>query len=268
MFELATYGVSCLTFGLVHRAPYYPSLWASASIWLCALLAVAAFSAAGGRSRRRLLGILLVALAPYAMIGIGRGVFAHGERTAHLASSARFHYLGPAALCVALGLVLAEVARRDARLARFGRRALPVWWVAVLAIHLLRGPMPRSFEYSRQETMQTLASIRASVAAARPGEAVYIDNRGFNSIGMLLYGARQRFPGWAGVFAIYHPEQVIDGRRVRFLESDRRVIEQANRGRRTAGLLVSYEEAGRTPPPTPARARAAPGATRGGMRRR
>ena len=251
--ELLFYASACLLFGIAHQPPRYPSAVATALVGIAALAFAAAFAIASGRARRNILALLLLAIAAYAVIGAGRGLFARGERIAGLASAPRFHYLGPALVAAALAVALGEVARRVTFLASAGRVVLPLWLAAVFATHALRGPIPRPFAYSRHETTQTLAAIRAAIAKGHPGEAVYIENRGFRSIGLLLYEARQRFPGWAGLFAIYFPSNLVDGRRVHFLESDSKVIESAADGRRTAGLLVSYEQVGRTPPPPEAR---------------
>jgi hypothetical protein len=245
--ELLFYASACLLFGIAHQAPRYPSALATIIVGICALAFAAVFAFASGRARRNILALLFLATAAYAVIGAGRGMFA--QRIAGLASAPRFHYLGPALVAAALAVALGEVARRAAFLASAAKAVLPLWLAAVFAAHALRGPIPKQFAYSRYETAQTLAAIRAAIAKARPGEDVYIDNRGFRAIGLLLYEARHRFPGWAGIFAIYFPSNLVDGRRVHFLESDPKAIESAADGRRTAGLLVSYEQVGRTPPP-------------------
>jgi len=46
------------------------------------------------------------------------------------------------------------------------------------------------------------------------------------------------FPGWAGVFTLFFPSNVVDGRRVDFVVADPTVIEAHRSGKRTAGLLV------------------------------
>jgi hypothetical protein len=104
--------------------------------------------------------------------------------------------------------------------------------------------------------------MQTTIAAAPAGAPVYIENRGLKSVGPMLYQARTRFPGWAGVFAIYFRDHVVDGKRVYFLEADPLVIEGARDGRRTAGLMLSYADVGRVPPPPepPPRSVARPGA--------
>jgi hypothetical protein len=95
--------------------------------------------------------------------------------------------------------------------------------------------------------------MRKQIASAKPGAVVYIPNERFKSVGPMLYGAVKRFPGWVGLFVIYFPDDVVDGHRVYFLETDPTVIAGASDSRRASGLLKSYEEVGRRPPPpTPA----------------
>ena len=57
------------------------------------------------------------------------------------------------------------------------------------------------------------------------------------------YDAANVFPGWAAVFAIYFPSDVIAGRRIHFVEDDPVAAEIALEGRRTATLIVSSKDA-------------------------
>lgn len=261
LLELFSYGVACLALGMVHRP--LPAGELAIAGGLFALAAAVMLMRADGRTRGRVLAFLLVAASAYAVVAAGRAMVGRGSRAALMAGSPRFHYLAVAALVVAVCLLLMGVARRIPRLARVGRVLLPAWIAGVLVVHAWRGPVLPGYSYCRTETMQVLADIRSAVAAA-PGENVHIDNRGFKCIGPMLYAARHRFPGWAGVFALYFPTNVVEGRRVYFLESNALALERASRGRRTAGLMVSYEDVGRSPPAPEApprggaRARSAP----------
>jgi hypothetical protein len=51
--------------------------------------------------------------------------------------------------------------------------------------------------------------------------------RRFRSVGLLYVGHKEQFPGWAGVLQHIFPDDVIAGRRVRFVESDIRIIESS-----------------------------------------
>ena len=50
------------------------------------------------------------------------------------------------------------------------------------------------------------------------------------------------FPGWAGIFTIYYPDNIVDGKRVVFVEPDPLVREWAQKGRRSRTLLIPPAE--------------------------
>jgi hypothetical protein len=62
----------------------------------------------------------------------------------------------------------------------------------------------------------------------------------------LIGRAEQVLPGWAAVFVIFYPENVVDGRRVYFITAHPGALRAAKRGRRSATLLVPPAE---NPPP-------------------
>ena len=51
------------------------------------------------------------------------------------------------------------------------------------------------------------------------------------------------FPGWAALFTLYYDGDVVNDRRIRFLETNPLVLEYAQKGRRSRDLILS--------PPTP-----------------
>ena len=69
-------------------------------------------------------------------------------------------------------------------------------------------------------------------------------------MGPLLAVQPAVFPGWAGVFAIYFPDDVVDGRRVVFEVADPKVVAATRGGRRAASLIVPprTSPAAATPP--------------------
>jgi hypothetical protein len=74
-------------------------------------------------------------------------------------------------------------------------------------------------------------AIHEAVAAAPPGTTVTIQNRPFHGAILL-----RSFPGWAGLFVIEFPTNVVDGRPVRFVARDDDAPAQ-QRGGRIAALL-------------------------------
>ena len=107
-------------------------------------------------------------------------------------------------------------------------------------------PIPR-FDDQQRTVDDVLAHVRTAVDAAPPGADVFIANRDFMYSYRLSMQVGQadfplRYPGWAAIFAIYHPSDVVDGRRVYFVVDDPAKVAAWQRGRRGASLIVSAEE--------------------------
>jgi hypothetical protein len=76
------------------------------------------------------------------------------------------------------------------------------------------------------------------IDAAPPNQNVDVPNKPFQSVGPIFVSRRDLFPGWAGVFVIMSPDNVVDGKRVRFVTSDELTLSAAPEGYRTATLIV------------------------------
>jgi hypothetical protein len=81
-----------------------------------------------------------------------------------------------------------------------------------------------------------------------PGETVYIVNRNFPGLPALAVPFIL-FPGLAGLFVAFHPENTVDGRRVYFIERRPTVIETFRRGLRTGDLFLPSAPAPTRPIP-------------------
>jgi len=90
----------------------------------------------------------------------------------------------------------------------------------------------------RAHAMEAVQSIRERINAAPPGADVYIDNERFRGVPALLIHRPDLFPGLAGVFALYFPQPVVDGRRVFFVIWDRDTLVAAKHGRKTGSFVV------------------------------
>src|SRR5262249_43991662 len=102
---------------------------------------------------------------------------------------------------------------------------------------------------ARTSVATALAQISANVAAQPPGTTVYLDN-GFLPItlrGPMIDQAM--LPGRAALFVLVAPSGVLDGRRVRFIEPDPKVLSYPDRAPKLGALLVPRGEA---PAPGPA----------------
>ena len=122
-------------------------------------------------------------------------------------------------------------------------------WVVVWASAYALWPLP---PYPAPvEATAALAAMRSQIEAAAPGSDVYLQNRDLQAAGP-MFVPRREFPGWAGLFVIFFPSNVVSGRRVYFVEPDEVQREQLTRGRRAASLFVAPASVGAAPavPPT------------------
>ncbi|HJW68938.1 MAG TPA: hypothetical protein VJ829_06240 [Candidatus Binatia bacterium] len=95
---------------------------------------------------------------------------------------------------------------------------------------------------SRTYLTGVLRSVDVEVASQPAGATVFLENGKPSPrlLGPVLVGAPQVFPGRAAAFLLVHGEDELDGRRVRFVERDRTVIDWCARFPETplAHLLV------------------------------
>src|SRR5262249_4001777 len=92
---------------------------------------------------------------------------------------------------------------------------------------------------ARRYTQQALAAMQLAIDRSPPGRAVYIPNQSFRALPFFP----SLFPGWAAVFVIFHPDnRASDGRPIYFVEDNLGVIDVAQRGKRTQGLLATRKQ--------------------------
>lgn len=257
--NMVAYGTEQVVLG-----PLAPRVHGESAAALIALpaLGLAAIGAWRARpaARRIMLACALMMLGTYGIIAVGRAPF-YGLIRDVMIRADRYHYSTSAMLTVLLCVALAELgAHAPSRPVK--QAVLGGWillWVALLAV--VRPPI-NHFDWARRGAAATLASIDELVATARPGEDVYIANQVFRDVGPFVLASPQNFPGWAGLFAVYHDTNVVDGRRVFFVEADAEVLAKARRGIRSGPLLVAADavpadrirRAPAPPPPRPFRA--------------
>jgi hypothetical protein len=195
-------------------------------------------------TRRRLAALTLLVCSSYASIAAGRGwlVAAFGES---LMTAPRYHYLGPALMVIVVCLLLHQIGRLEVCRGWGGRVLASCWLAVVLAVNL-RDHRPIDHHDSSRAEVQAVLRLVDSLSRKTPlGQELCIHNRSFQSLGwgndLVL------FPGWAAVFAIAHPDHIMNGRTVRFIESAPRTlaVEQARPHRYTPSLLVAPD---RLPP--------------------
>ena len=198
--------------------------------------------------RRIFLASFLLASAVYAMIVLGRaGIYqAFGLDRSLLQMTPRYHYEASAALAISICAIFRAVGRRWL-LPSTVRSGLTIAWLLALALTFaLSGWHMDHHDQSRKDTAAALASIRQAVATQPPSSLVLISNRRLPIAGMMPPEAS--FPGLAAVFALFFPGDRLDGRTVRFLESDAEAVRAARRGLRSRRLILPAPPAKPRPP--------------------
>ena len=208
--------------------------------------------------RRHAIGAALLAIASYAAVAVGRTQFAAALGVPRMALEPRYHYAALVGVAMLVSLSFASLWSwlRERRFAGASRIApalgasLLLAWLGAQAVPAWR--LSRTLESdasadARYALETTLAGIEAAIASEPPGCDVYIMNRAYDGTRFLMSVMRhpERFPGIAAVFALSYESDVVEGRRVRFVEARKELLAKirAKPERRIAGLLISREEA-------------------------
>jgi hypothetical protein len=192
------------------------------------------------RSRRVLLAAVVLVLSSYAIVVAGRVRFY--ATIPDIMDASRYHYVASMAIAAVAAVILCEIGRRVPVRAPWPAAVLCLWLAGIVAARLRNGDPPDQTQLARDETADVIRSINEAIAAAEPGEDVYIGTHSFKSMGP-FFKAHTLFPGWAGVFVIFFPENVVADHRVYFVEPLYSAVRLAEAGRRTAGLLVPLMKA-------------------------
>jgi len=211
--------------------------WVVAIVLLAA--AGAAFAVATAETRRLMLACLLPFVIGYGAIASGRVVFwpIAGMK---LIAQGHYHYTAPLPLAILAALVLAEVARRWQPSAAVARTMLALWFVTLGAALVLAAPPIRHHDRERRVAETTLAQIRTLARSQPAGSDVFIKNRRYFGVGPFVINNPDTFPGVAAVFAVFYPDQLLEGRRIFFVEEDASVRENL-RNRPFAAMLAAPE---------------------------
>ncbi len=238
--HLLGWGITTLLAG--HAAPHldFPGIAASVLIALFAAALVATLLTAPAPVKRRVLACLVLSIGCYAIIVAGRAAFfAAAARSQAFIRPPRYHYAGPIPLAIALCVMLAYL---DAvyPMRRAVKNGLLLGWIVLAGVVYYRFGKPIDNHLgAREETARVLSTIRQAIDAAGPQQDVYIPNRRFHGVGPIFVSHQDIFPGWAGVFVIFFPDNVVDGKPVFFVTSERRALDGAQAGLRSATLLVA-----------------------------
>ncbi len=244
LWHLIGVGVTGIVAGFFLPPPAYPGP-ASRSLVALFLVAILVGVVRGdGAARRRIGALASLVVATYALVAVGRAnVYALLEVQPWVAARVpRYHYVGTIPLALLLVVLVGQAVRRQARVA--SGAVLAGWLVAASAAFVRSGWRLEERQPVRAWVAAGMQSIDARIAAAPVGGDVYIENQRapFYVLGPMLGPAE--FPGLAGIFVLAHPGNVVDGRRVHFVEPDaatRTHYSSPAENRRLAELLVGPE---------------------------
>jgi len=242
--HLIGFAAAALLLSVVGRQEPLPS-WtqAAGALGLLLLLAIGWRYASAPR-RRVLIALAMTIVAAYGTVAAGRvnAFNLVGLPAAAAATAPRYHYLPLALLTVLVCTVLGQLTARRQASSRIMYGALALWMLA-RTVTLVTHPLAiEHWDGPRAETEAALASIREQVARTPPGTTVRIDDRPLQwlqVLSLLLSRGTQTFdfPGWAGLFVIFSPENSVAGHPVRFLVSEQEWRRAQARGGRIAELV-------------------------------
>ena len=232
--RMLAFGMYTLLVGFVRAEAGSPGGPGMLSAAVVLGIVVSGWLAASAGSRRVQLAVGLLTLVAYGTTAVGRApVVGFLKVSLSVAAAwARYHYLALALLTIVLCVALAALAARGgvARGTVYGAMLL---WAVVRLIFVATRPLTIDLHANeRAETQSALRSIREAVAATPPGDVTAIQNQPFHAVVV-----EWLFPGWAGLFVIHFPDNVVDGRQVRFLVSERDWALAQKRGGRIAALV-------------------------------
>jgi hypothetical protein len=176
---------------------------------------------------------------------MGRAVYEPLLEQTGLAANTRHHYIAGMMIAATIGVVLAGLMPAGRPPRWFANVALAASIVALaLASHW--DPPISHYDFARRETAHVLDEIARQTATAPAGADVYIANKQFNSVWILLRNDLGIFPGWAAVFAMFHPDDTLAGHRAYFLAAPEDLAGAQRQGGRQVDALLR-------PIPTPTR---------------
>jgi hypothetical protein len=236
--SLVDYGVASVVASRVIPQLDYPTLLAHAITAAFVIGLIATMISAPAAVRRQLLLCIILLLGCYGMIVLGRAAFfAAAHRSQAFIRPGRYHYAPPIPAAIALCVMLAYLGSR-LRLRPMAKNALLGAWILVaLAAHFAFAKPIDHHANARRETNAVLEAVNHAIDAGT-AQGVYIPNRPFQSLGPIFVQRQDIFPGWAGVFVIFFPENTVDGKPVYFVTPDPKVLSAAQEGRRTNGLII------------------------------
>lgn len=194
---------------------------------LAALAIGAAIATGGAANRRAVLSMLVLCLAIYGVVALGRASISEMRGgPGVVAAVQRYHYAGSAALimCLAAALSVLPRGRRSALLLAVTMGGLVVanaWALYDRPVTVDQRPQIRQLVTAR------LASVDASIRMAAPGDTVHLQNQALPRDVVGVFGPHL-LPGTAALALIANRTDQPLGRNLRFWETEA-VVRQAFR---------------------------------------
>lgn len=245
--HLIRVGVTSLVLGPWWSPAGHADLTSWATLLVVAIALITAIRIASTKARAQVLAFTLLGLANYALVAVSRGPMAgfFHQTSTDIGATLRYHYTAQAFLVVAFCTVLEVLAGR----LHSGAQAVFAAGCAGLLVagQLVHGNSFDLHEASRSEVTDAMVRLRDRVAAARPGDTVYVDNQPLAAFGWMP-NIPVPLPGLAALVVIVSPSDELDGRRIRFVERNPAVYRRfgSRRGSRLAGLMVPEQPSERT----------------------
>jgi len=241
---LAGYSLVAFALGSFNRTGLYSGTAGTVVLVAWVLLAALALVRGPRHTWRALLACALLAAGVYGMIAMGRLAIAASFGLDLTVQITRYHYVGMVAAALALAIVLRGAVAVEGAPTWSKNTVFAAWAVASLIAARALNPPINHFDVARRETAQTLAAIAAAGRQQPPGADLYLPNQPFRSVGAMLVNNLAAFPGRAAVFALFHPDDMVEGRRVFFVIDDPDTLRAARHGQRAARLLRGPDEMG------------------------
>ena len=147
-----------------------------------------------------------------------------------------------AILAVVVCLVLAKLA--SVLPARRRAQGVVVYfiWLAVVIVPFTLGPAPAAMErhviWQKEQLLRSSQVLEAAISGHKGEGDVYIRNSLFTVF--ILGNTPDHFPGLAALFVVLYPNNIVDGKRVYFLEESAEIVQnaKAHASARISELLV------------------------------
>jgi len=249
---LIAFGRSAVAFGPLAGANANAAMLISylVALCLCVVLFVA-YRKSTRDDRMRLLAFGILLLTCYATIALPRYIFMVyfvGMTPSEFYLTDRYHYVGSLIACILVCFAFGTLARRHVRPSPWlvltcALVLLGQCYLSLGAVHVLA---QGTYGSGRIPFTMAVGFLRSTIDSAPANATVLIDNQVFPEYPPTEgSGSGKDFPGLAAVFVLAFPDNVVDGKTIRFVEDKAVVVQEARRvaGRRSATLLITPQEA-------------------------